>query len=203
MRLAIAAASLAYLLACPASAQDTRQLGPHVHGASHLTVAVEGRTLQMELHAPGADIVGFEYAPSTDQQRAAVAAATATLRDPVGLFGIPAAAGCSLTKAEVKLAEEDEDEHDQPPAGAGALGPTAAAPVAPAPSTPAAPMHTEFQVAYQLTCNNLAAITALNLAFFARFPNAATLDIDLITARGAFSLEATKAAPAVSTRNMF
>jgi hypothetical protein len=200
MRLAIAlvSAGLVSLPALPARAQDTRQLGPHVHGNSHLTMAVEGRTLQMELHAPGSDIVGFEFAPSTDQQRAAIAAATNILKDPIGLFGIPAGAGCSMTKAEVKLVEEDEDETD-PGAGA-APGPTAAPP----PANAAAPAkHAEFQVAYTLTCTNLPAITGLNFTFFAKFPNATVVHVDLVTARGAFSMEVQRAAPAVSTRNMF
>jgi hypothetical protein len=200
----LVSASLASVVALPLAAQTTRQLGPHVHGESRLAIAAEGRTLKMELHAPGADIVGFEHMPSNNTQRAAIAAATATLSDPIGLFGIPAAAQCVVTKVEVSLVEEEE-EAAQAPAGGASPGALAAAPP-PAPARPAAPaaeMHTEFEATYELTCANLAAITGLNFAFFAKFRNAGELDVELATARGTFSFEVPRAKPAVSTRNMF
>jgi hypothetical protein len=192
-------ASVVALPAIPALAQPARQLGPHAHGESRLTIAVEGRTLQMELHAPGADIVGFEQMPTTAPQRAAIAAATATLGDPIGLFGIPAAAQCVIGKVEVSLVEEEEEET---PATGTAPGQTAAAA---APAKPAAPAakHTEFEANYQLTCNNLAAITGLNFAFFSKFKNAEEVRVDLVTPKGAFTLEVPRNRPAVSTRNMF
>jgi hypothetical protein len=173
------------LLALPATAQEVRQLGPHVHGESHLQIAVEGRTLQMELHAPAADIVGFETVPATDSQRAAVAAAGTLLRDPLALFGIPAAAGCALGSVDVSLEEEAPDAAPRP----GAPSPAA--------------RHAEFHAEYHLACTNLPAITGLNFAFFSRFPNATVLRVDVLSTRGSFSFEATRAAPMVSTRNMF
>jgi hypothetical protein len=213
---ALVPAGIAYLLAMPALAQETRQLGPHVHGESHLTIAAEGRSLQMELHAPGVDIVGFEYAPTTNAQRAAIAAATATLGDPIGLFGIPATAECAVGKVQVSLVEEDEDEDAHAagasPAAAPAQKPaapaaTAAAPAKPAtpaaPGAPAAPMHTEFQVAYALTCSNLPAIAGLNFVFFSKFKNAMSVNVELVSAKGAFSFAVPRAKPAVATRNMF
>ncbi len=192
----VIAVGLAALVAAPAIAQDTRQLGAHVHGESHLTIAVEGNKVSMELHAPGADLVGFEYIATTPAQKAAVAAATATLKDPIGLFGFPAAANCKVATADVKVAEEEEDEDEKADAGK--------APGA-APATPAAPAakHAEFQVTYEMTCSNLGAISGLNFAFFSKFPNAAEVHVDLISGKGAFSLDAKKASPAVSTRNMF
>jgi hypothetical protein len=174
----------------PAAAQDVRQLPPHVHGASDLTIAVEGKKLSITLHSPGNDIVGFEYAPSTDAQRAAVAAATNLLKDPLSLLGVPAAAQCAVTKTETVLAEEEDDEDIAAPAPA-------------APAGPAAPRHSEFQNTYELTCGNVPAITGLNFAFFQKFPNAQTVHVDLVTGKGAFSFDVPRANPMVSTRNMF
>ena len=43
---------------------------PHVHGGvSTLSIAVDGSTLEMRLVAPGNDLVGFEHAPSSDEDR--------------------------------------------------------------------------------------------------------------------------------------
>jgi len=56
----------------------------------------------MELHAPGADIVGFEYSAETAQDRAKVDAAVAMLARPLDLFALPEAAGCSVAQASMK-----------------------------------------------------------------------------------------------------
>ena len=195
--LASTVATLALALpALTARAQDVRQLPPHVHGVSELTIAVEGKKLSIELHSPGNDIVGFEFAPSTDAQRAAVAAATALLKDPIALLGIPTAAQCTVGKASVSVPEEENTEDAATP-GAGP------APVTPAPAGAAAPRHAEFQNAYELTCGNISAITGLNFAFFQKFPNAQTIHMDVVSAKGAFTLDVARANPAVSTRNMF
>jgi len=199
---AVLAVAASGLLLCaagtfPAAAQDVRQLPPHVHGVSDLTIAVEGKKLSITLHSPGNDIVGFEYAPSTDAQGAAVAAATNLIKDPLSLLGVPAAAQCAVGKTETVLAEEEDDEDIAAP------GASPAAPAPAAPAGPAAPRHAEFQNTYELTCGNVPAITGLNFAFFQKFPNAQTVHVDLVTGKGAFSFDVPRANPAVSTRNMF
>ena len=84
------AIAAALALAGQAQAQRAkREAGAHVHGASKLNLAIEGRTISMELTAPADDIVGFETRPRTDKQRAAVEQATSTLRDPLRLFTLP------------------------------------------------------------------------------------------------------------------
>jgi hypothetical protein len=166
--------------------QTVRQLGPHVHGDSELTIAVDGKSLAMELHAPGMDVFGFEHPPGNDAERAVMASATAALKDPVALFGIPAGAGCKATTAEVNLVPDTgEDQSDPGTAATSAAG------------------HSDVDAVYELACTSLAAITGLNLAFFAKFPDAVQVQIDLVTAKGASSLTATRANSSVSTRNMF
>lgn len=66
----------------------------HEHGHAQLNVAIEDEGIELELIAPGADIVGFEHAPGSDEDRAAVAAAVTKFQ--AGLFSFPKAAGCAL-----------------------------------------------------------------------------------------------------------
>ncbi|MDP2581544.1 DUF2796 domain-containing protein [Shimia thalassica] len=100
------------LLALPAFAEGTRELDSHEHGVGELNIAMEGKTIAMELHAPGADIVGFEYAATSDEDRAAIENAVATLAKPLDLFSFTDAAKCTVTRASAELeAEEDHDEH--------------------------------------------------------------------------------------------
>ena len=59
-----------------------RQHDAHVHGVVEVNIAQDGQDLLMEIHAPGADVVGFEHAPQTDEQKAAVENAIAKLKAP-------------------------------------------------------------------------------------------------------------------------
>lgn len=101
------------LAGSPLTAEETRQLDAHEHGVGQLDIAFDGNQIAMELHAPGADIVGFEYAAESAADVAAVKAALGTLATPSTLFVIPAAAGCGVTQASAALeAEEAHEEHD-------------------------------------------------------------------------------------------
>ncbi len=98
--------------ASPGWAEDKRQLDSHEHGVGTLNIAVDGTSVAMEFHAPGADIVGFEYAAESAEDREAVDGAVATLARPLDLFVLPAAAECSVTEARAKLeSEEGHEDH--------------------------------------------------------------------------------------------
>lgn len=193
-------ALVALVAAAPALAQETRHLGAHEHGVSALNIAIDGATLAMELHAPGADIVGFEYAAQSDTDLAAIDAAVTTLSAPLDLFVVPEAAACTVTTAQAELesdeehhghgdehhdddddeeghddhddhADEDHDEH------AGESG------------------HTEFHAEYMLTCDNMDALNEITFAYFESFPNAKEVEVQMITASGAQAFEVERDAP--------
>jgi hypothetical protein len=103
--------TISALTATSAQAQEGRQLDAHEHGVGQLDIAFEAQQISMELHAPGADIVGFEYAAESAQDRAAVDTAVATLARPLDLFVLPDAAGCSVVQAAAGL--ESEEDHDE------------------------------------------------------------------------------------------
>ncbi len=164
--LALAAGLAAVTFAGTALAQaPERQLGAHVHGESHLDIAVDGDTVAMALHAPGADIVRFEHEPGSDAERAAVAAAIATLGNPLDLFRFPAAAGCSVVSASAEMVEEEH--HDDAPA-AGA----------------AEEHHAEFSAAYEIRCTDIQAARLLTFPFFDAFPNAEMVEVQMVGPRG-------------------
>ena len=106
-RLALATA-LTAALATPIHAEESRELGSHEHGHVELKVAIDGDTLLMELEAPGENIVGFEHAATTDEQKSAVEAASAQLKDADAVIVLPAAAGCTLASAKSELHQEGD-----------------------------------------------------------------------------------------------
>ncbi|MFS4583582.1 zinc uptake protein ZrgA [Phaeobacter sp. C3_T13_0] len=110
---------LAITAAFPAFAEDTRQLDAHEHGVGTLNIAIEKTIVSMAFKAPGADIVGFEYAAKSDADIAAIDAAIAKLGAPLDLFVMPSAAACSVVEAAAELETEDgheehgDDHHDE------------------------------------------------------------------------------------------
>lgn len=199
------------VLASPAIAEETRQLDSHEHGVGELNIAFDGGTVAMEFHAPGADIVGFEYAAESAEDRAAIDTAVATLARPLELFVMPAAAECTVVQASAELESEDghddhdhdkhadahehddhdhkegheeahADEHDDHADEAG---------------------HTEFHAEYTLACGNIEALSEISFAYFETFANARELEVQIISASGAQAFDVERADPKLDLRGMF
>jgi hypothetical protein len=78
--------------------------GPHEHGVLRLDVTVEARKLTIRLESPLDNLVGFERAPRTDDERQRVEAAVARLKAADSLFTIDPAARCKLKAVELTSA---------------------------------------------------------------------------------------------------
>lgn len=98
-------AALALVLSGAAALGDEtpmRQLGAHVHGAAELDVAVDAGSGAALVVLSGAayNFFGFERAPASDEERAAIDAAYAAFeRAPVAF---PAVAGCTLATMDIE-----------------------------------------------------------------------------------------------------
>jgi hypothetical protein len=92
---------------------EKRQHDAHVHGIAALNLALEGKEVHVELESPAANIVGFEHAPSSEADHAALDKAVATLKEGDRLFKFNSDAGCRMEKAEVTsaLLDEEHGEH--------------------------------------------------------------------------------------------
>jgi len=176
------------LLTIPAFAEDGhRELGPHVHGHGTLNIAIEGQRVSMELEVPGMDIVGFEHAPSTDDQKTAVEKAKTRLEKPLGMFSLPTAAGCTVTEAKVALEAEhgpqDGDDHKHDEKGDhdhddGAAG-----------------GHNQFEASYALDCTNPSELTTITFDYFTLFAGAHDLTVNVVTAKGQSKYEVSRSKP--------
>ena len=111
-------AGIVTCIAFSAAAEEHRQLGAHVHGHGRLNIAIEDKTVSIELEAPGADIVGFEHEAATRAQSAAIEKAKATLASGLSLFTPAAAAGCTQNASKVSIEAEHEHEHEHHAEGA-------------------------------------------------------------------------------------
>ena len=191
------------IFAAPAVAQQTRQLDAHEHGVGELQIAFDGNQIAMELHAPGADIVGFEYEAESTEDLAAIDAAIALLSRPQEIFVLPAAAGCVVTRASAELEGEDHDEHgdedhddhdedehdDHADEGHDEDGHDD--------HDEDEESHTEFHAEYLLTCSNPDAITGIEFAYFDKFEGARELEVQIVTSSGAMAFEIERDAPSL------
>ena len=216
---------LATLLAAQsASAEETRQLGAHEHGVGALDIAFESGQIAMAFKAPGADIVGFEHPAESDADKAAIEAALAVLADPLALFTLPDAAGCTVTEASAELESaedghdehgeheehgehddhdehgEEHDDHDEEHAdhehGHDDHGEEHDE------HDHAEASHTEFHAEYLIACTAPEAIDAIGFAYFEAFANAREVEVQLVSAKGAFAAEVTRDEPRLAVEDM-
>jgi hypothetical protein len=158
-------------------------LGAHEHGVARLDVALDGRTLEFELDTPAMNIVGFEHLATTDADKMKLALARETLLKPHGLFSIPEAAGCTVTKQKLEsplFGDKDDDGHDAADAGEQAHD------------------HSEIHGHYQFTCNVPAVLNKLDLTqLFKSFPATQTIQVQLVTPKRQMGAEVRPSNPVV------
>lgn len=184
------------------AAESHRQLGAHVHGQGKLNIAVEGGKLEMEFEVPAADIVGFEHAAGTSEQRAALSKANAELSKPLGLFRMPPAAGCSVVNVEVKF-ETEGDQHSKDHDHEKDHGHEAAKSAATKDKGGADHAgHAEFHATYRLACTAPAALATITFDYFKVFGGAQALEVNLISPKGQMRYQVTRGKPSIGLAGM-
>lgn len=203
------------IAATPAFAEDSRQLDSHEHGVGELNIAVDGTTVAMELHAPGADIVGFEYAADGAEDLASIDAAIEILSRPFDLFAVPADAGCSVVEASAELESEDthddhdhEEDHDGHEEDADHMDDDdhddhEGEDHADHDEHAEEAGHTEFYAEYVLECANLDALTQIEFAYFDAFENALEVEVQIVSTAGAQAFEVERDAPLLDVSGLF
>jgi ABC-type nickel/cobalt efflux system permease component RcnA len=193
---ALTSSLFALALALPAGVraeEGHRELGAHVHGHGTLNIAIEDKNLSMELEAPGMDVVGFEHAASNDEQKAKVEAAKALLQKPLGLFVLPAAAGCSVSAADAELESEhdhgDDHDHHAKDEKADAHGHDHDD------DAHEHDGHNQFHATYELSCTSPGELTSIGFDYFKQFAGAQGLTVNVVTAKGQSKYEVSREKP--------
>lgn len=154
-------------LALPLLAQAR---GPHVHGAAELSVTIEGNRLDIELDSPLENLAGFEHAPRTDKQRAAVRAMAAKLRQAQALFAPTAAAECAPAAVRLSSAVLPGE----------LLGEEAAA----ASRSGADKGHADLVAAFAFQCVHIDRLQGLETSLLQAFPGIGKLKVQVAGPRG-------------------
>ena len=167
----------------------------HMHGYGTLNIAVEGNVVEMELKAPGADIVGFEYTARTDADKAKLIAAKKSLGEPGALFVLSSAAVCEAVSWDVHYTKEHEDGNYK----GHKHGDNRGEPDKPGDETSE---HGEFHAHYKFTCANASALSAIRFTYFKSFPGADALKVNVVAAKGQKQFEISRDAAALDLSDL-
>ncbi|OUR94990.1 hypothetical protein A9Q81_14605 [Gammaproteobacteria bacterium 42_54_T18] len=80
----------------------------HVHGKAQLNIAIEKNKIEIEFSTPAMNLLGFEYKPSSTEDKHQLAQALTTLRQGGELFTLGT---CQLKESEISSTLLDTD-HD-------------------------------------------------------------------------------------------
>ncbi|MGI9510876.1 MAG: DUF2796 domain-containing protein [Geminicoccaceae bacterium] len=198
-------ASLLSLCIAPALAEgEKRELGAHEHGHSALGIAIEGDRIEMELVAPGADIVGFEHMAKSDEDKAAMEQAEAVLGKPLSLITFSSDAGCSIESASVEIeGEAHHDEHADEAHAEEEHHDDGEHAEAGHEEHEGGTSHNEFHATYALTCSAPDALDGIDFAgFFDSFAGAEELEVTVISEKGQASYEVERDVPTVDLQGV-
>lgn len=159
--------NLLVVLPFAAIAQTEREHDAHVHGHSQIDLVYENGQLELELHSPGMDIVGFEHSPRDPDQSQAIEKALAAL-DSHRAWLVFEGADCTVERVKTHTHGYDQDEsgsheHDDHDHDAGHD-------------------HAEFHLTLGARCSAMP--DALQIRLADRFPGIQRIRVDYITDAG-------------------
>ena len=148
--------------------------GAHQHGVGHLDAALEGQLLDIALTIPGADIVGFEHEPRTDNQKQALVSAHDTLSAPNDMIALPTAANCTAVEAVIESDHGAADSSDN------------------------GHQHADFHIHYQFECQNPDALASVELTLFQHFESLEQVQVQAVSEHSQVGTTLTAEQPAFS-----
>ncbi len=141
----------------------------HEHGHSSLALAIENNTIQLEFSSPAINIVGFEHAPSTKEDKEKVTSAEKRLKDGAALFVFNPESACKLSSSVIEsellaLKDDHHDDHEEHHA-----------------SDEESDSHSEFKAEYHFECQNIAKLSYIDVKLIEAFPTIEEIETQIIT----------------------
>ncbi len=155
-----------------------KQHAAHEHGTAQLNLVQEQQTLMLELTLSNMDVLGFEHAPSNQEQAQAIEKAGSVLADVEHLLTFNPAAVCTVTSAQAQRkalehheddhedGHEDEHEHEHDE------------------GMHKESTHSEFQAQYAFNCQQPEQLKTITVQFFDVFPSLEKIQVQMVTDKG-------------------
>lgn len=169
MRILTTSVSFAVLCTLLGSGSATAQeQHAHVHGLAYLNLAIEGKSVSMELTATAYDLVGFERAARDDAERSRLTEVRKSLLNHAALWQFTVAAGCVAQPPVLQVPGANGHDHDHAEHDHG--------------------NHSDWQVSYRFECQNPQALRSITVSVFKQFPSLETIQVQLLNTAGASAL---------------
>ncbi|PVV11527.1 MAG: hypothetical protein B6D77_06700 [gamma proteobacterium symbiont of Ctena orbiculata] len=159
---------------------EHRQQEAHVHGFAALNLALEGEEVHIELDSPAANMVGFEHAPSSEADHAALDRAVAALKNGDQLFRFNKEAGCRMEKAMVTSALLKEEDHDHDGKHADDHDHEEKDEHEHEAHEHEDETHSDIEAVYHFECDQPAKLTRLSVELFKAFPATEKLNVQYV-----------------------
>lgn len=139
----------------------------HVHGTIKIEMAVEGKTIDIDIDGPAESFVGFEYAPkSAAEKKAWKDAENLWTKDLLAkLFILDKSLGCKISSSSFKQEmDEHKDSHDKKDSK----------------NSKEAGVHSDIEAEGKITCAKDLAGQNLVVALKKHFPKIKSLALELV-----------------------
>lgn len=168
-------------------AEQNTSLNAHLHGLSEITIAIDKQHLEIEIHSPASNIVGFEHSAITPSDIAKIKAAKTLLSQPQTLF-VFSGGNCNFIgqvidfssispqRHTVNTNEHNHKHHDDDKQ---------------IKTNHQADNHSEVSAYYRYQCHQASSISAIDINVFAPFPGIEKIQAMWITPsqQGAVTLD--------------
>lgn len=134
----------------------------HVHGLIQLDVAIDAKTLTVQIEAPLDSLLGFEHRPRTAEQKQAADTLLKQMNDSATLIRPESAALCKPTKVSVESealqSTKPADEKDGE--------------------------HADLDASYEFTCEQPDKLTFIEIGFFDAFKRIQKIQVQVAGPKG-------------------
>ena len=154
--------SLLLLAALGIAATAAAREGAHSHGLVRLNVAIDAKTLTVQLEAPLDSLLGFEHRPRTAAQKQASDALLKQMNDGTTLIRPEGAASCKPTKVTV----ESEVLQSAKPAGG------------------KEEKHADLDASFEFNCEQPDKLTSIEIGFFDAFKRIQKIEVKVAGPKG-------------------
>ena len=159
----------------------------HVHGQGNLNLVIEDNKLVLSVTLPAEDVIGFERAPKSKEEKLVVDRAIARLKDVHSMFEFQKEARCKLLeqafvsadailnfenkKSKHKSHHKDKSKKHSEPTHQESSHVHKSLSVG----------HSDIQVSYMLECSSVSHLKQIKVLLFELFPNIQKLKAQLVS----------------------
>ncbi len=133
-------------------AEAKKSLHTHSHGAAEINVSIEGSSVEIEIHAPNLDVLGFENAPSSELERNTVKQVRQLLEKDFEPVVFPKEAQCKLMGKKVEFDFPKKDGED----------------------------HSDLEMELNYSCLNILKIKTVETTLFKKFPTLQNAKVQIV-----------------------